>query len=287
MLITIDSNVDNMAKLIADKLLLPAKLWCTSLNRCPSIVDVKKFTKSSSRIQSNSQQLSSTSTQVSNTVAKSPRNDDTSNQLCPRQITKHAQTRQIPPTPPPKPAKKTSVNNASKKFNRRYIFYNTPISLADDISMYNFNMEQDGMFFVYLDKTKQDLAYERIIKNISVLTNAVIIINNKSNVDDLNLPHVPSYIINTGNCGSRDVSDIISTIISTHMLVGRQVHQRELIAICYPQRDRFNIAKPNEETLALNQSRPKPIMYNIYEVMGVDDSQTEQQPEVDNCHECH
>jgi len=287
MLITIDSNVDNMAKAIADKLIIPAKLWCTALNKC-SMDNMK------STMQSSSTSKPKASTSSSQSLANVPMlQSNEKSHTC--SINKSSQ------------AKTPSVSKSdTRQFNKRNVFYNTPISLADDIRPYKFNLETDGMFFIYLDSTKQELAYNRILNNLKNIPNAILMLNSKTSIN--NLPYPSTYIINTGNCDSKDIGDLLSTIISTHMLVGRRVDQQEMITMCQPTKNKpvqqpsssssssaqssagFN--PQNKNTRGNNTTTNKkqinalkqPISYDIYDVLGITTANNTM--EIDDCHEC-
>ncbi|ATZ81491.1 GrBNV_gp81-like protein [Drosophila innubila nudivirus] len=287
MLITIDSNVDNMAKTIADKLIVPAKLWCTALNKC-SMDNLKLKDNMKSTMQSSTSKPIASSSSQSLTNAPMLHLNEKSHTCS---INKSSQLK----TP-------SASKSDTRQFNKRNVFYNTPISLADDIRPYKFNLESDGMFFIYLDSTKQELAYNRILNNLKNIPNAILMLNSKTSIN--NLPYPSTYVINTGNCDSKDIGDLLSTIISTHMLVGRRVDQQEMITMCQPTKNK-SLQQPsssssssqsagfnsqNKNTRGNNtinkqiNATKQPISYDIYDVLGITTGNNSM--EIDDCHEC-
>ncbi|AYP97942.1 GrBNV gp81-like protein-like protein [Mauternbach virus] len=301
MLITIDSNIDNMAKAIAGKLIIPAKLWCTALNKC-SLNNIK----SHEDINKSNAQPSISKSQTSN-PSQARSHSDEQNHTC-----------------PVKYAKNTALGNAkieTRQYNKRNVFYNTPISLADDIKPYKFNLESNGMFFVYLDSTKQELAYNRILNNLKNIPNPILLLNSRMPTNTLSSPI--AYIIDTGNCDLQNIADLISTIVSTHMFVGRRVGQQEMLLMCQPTKNkpsRLNLNltaipqslsssistvtapppplsssssrqyisnRPTSTATALvkqTNASTKPEVYDIYDVL--DPKTTNNLSEIDDCHEC-
>jgi len=99
------------------------------------------------------------------------------------------------------------------------VFYNTPISMADDISKYNF--PSNIKHFVYVDFSQNNQTLRRILRNLQYIKNYIVISNADSYV-------LGSYHLKIGNCLLDAVSDILTIIVVVYQNERRYVKQEEL-----------------------------------------------------------
>lgn len=350
MLVTIDSNHDTMAKLISQQLYVPAKLWCTQLNKCETLdtllaasTNVDNSTSTTKTLPSStSSPSSSTSTRKTNTIDNQPsRSSQQSNNINSSSSSSLTQTNSIvsplqpknnnqkQPQPQPQQQQQqqlqfknqqlqsnnnrnnsnnnrntaTNTNGQNKtqaitplpnidkrnaketpQYNEIHVFYNTPISLSDDISSYHFENHPTAMHFVYLDLTIDGgPAYQRIMQNVSTLQNPILIVRPNSNASispDL-VRSQKKYIINAGNCASNSIADLLSGIIWMHMLVGRHVHQYEILTLLC---DEQNIPRPSNDAKRFKHfDSNEPIEYDIYTVL---DAKNPKPTKLNDCLDC-
>lgn len=237
-IITVDSNVAVLPKMIATKTFFEAKQWCIKLNQCPIPQEFE-----------NNQKL---------TVAPLTSSEKPSSQQ----------------------SKPPNVVNKQSTEKQKLILYNTPISLADDISTYNFKNMKNITHFIYLDLNQNVEAQQRIFKNLQHISNPIIIINSSQVT---NLVYSQKYIVNTGNCGNVQIADLLSAIVTLHIITNRVVKQSELInLLCKPnaknkkQQQQEQIQNANDNQLAT--------VYDIYTVM---EASYPQPKEINDCHECN
>lgn len=155
---------------------------------------------------------------------------------------------------------KPSVNSKKLQF-----FYNTPISMATDVTVYN--LPKNSMHFVYLDFGENSTALARILKNIKQLNNVIIISNG-------DVYSTGQYTLHVGNCSDENIAEVIGGIIIVHLAERRTVHQKELISLLC---DSDSIYKPTIH----EQNQQKE--YSIYNIM---DSKRSNYGEIPDCFEC-
>lgn len=143
------------------------------------------------------------------------------------------------------------------------IVYNTPISMATDVTYYN--LSKPAIHFVYLDYNKNHTELKRILINISKLQNVIIISNGS-------IYATGQYVLYIGNCTDDDIADVISGIIVVHLKENRTIHEKELIALLC---DKKYTPLPDE----INE--PKKI--DIYTIL---DSKRSNYGEISDCFEC-
>lgn len=109
--------------------------------------------------------------------------------------------------------------NECKLTLKSKIFYNTPISMSDDIRKYKF--PNNIKHFIYLDFSQNNDTLRRILENLQYTKNYIVI----SNADSY---AIGSYHLKIGNCLSDAVADILSIIIIVYQIESRYITKEEL-----------------------------------------------------------
>lgn len=182
MIITIDSNIAKIPRLVSDLLDEPASIWCTSENQC-------------ARLQTNT------------------------------------------------------------------IYYNTPISMSDDVSLHT--MPKDMKNFIYIDFKDTNPTLDRIMKNIKTYPKAVIISN-------ANTLAFGKYHLNVGNCNNQAIAEVIATIVYTYKYKNRLISSEEI---------KHLICNEDYEPPA---QVPDIMIFDLYDIM---DYKRNKSPEIEDCTE--
>lgn len=154
--------------------------------------------------------------------------------------------------------------NPSSKSKETQIYYNTPVSMSDDITYYN--MPENALHFVYVDFGTNTTDLKRILKNIKHLKNVVVLSN-------ASVYPTGQYKLYPGNCTDDAIAETICTIIVMHTKESRPIHEKEIISlIC--QKTKYS---PSEK----EQCEAK--KYDIYNIM---DSKRSVCGEISDCYEC-
>lgn len=181
MIITIDSNVADMARTIAiNEIPIEAREWCPTFNNCADIANESA----------------------------------------------------------------ASTSLATSK-----LYYNTPISMSDNIKQYNMTTFQPNMInFIYIDMSTNNntscaTTLRRIKDNLKIasLNNVVCLTGvqtmqtavqmQRNRVKFDNDIKTLDYILVTGHCKNKKIAEVLSSIIAMHVYKGARLSENELLEL--------------------------------------------------------
>jgi hypothetical protein len=218
MIITIDSNVPAMPRLIINSMPVNAREWCPQFNKCSD-------------------------------------------------ITKEA--------------------NKATTLSTSLVYYNTPISMSDNIKYYNMRQFEPNMYnFIYIDQTHNHQSCNTMLKRIkdnlneTQLKNVVFILGQNdmqsamqkqtSHSDFTNL----DYILVVGHCDNRKISEIIASIITMHVYKRERLSEMEIIELLEFFIEIKDSKNKSSSNAALRPQRitstAQPTIIDIYNVLNVD-----------------
>lgn len=117
----------------------------------------------------------------------------------------------------------TGTNICERK-SKSSIYYNTPLSMSDDLSKHV--LPTDMKSFIYLDYSQKNATMSRILNNIKMRNDIVII----SNADVL---AVGTYQMRIGNCSNSDIAQVIAALITMFKRTKTLIHPDELKQLLY------------------------------------------------------
>lgn len=137
-----------------------------------------------------------------------------------------------------------TARNVCKLNGKNDVYYNTPISMADDITKHSF--PDNTISFIYLDYTKYSTEITRIRKNIKNRKNVVILTNG-------NVVTFGHYQIEVDNCDINVLAQYIALIIGYFRKHGRLVHPNDLKRCMLPKKsDDMETITPTTDEMRCN-----------------------------------
>lgn len=186
-------------------------------------------------------------------------------------------------------ANNTGTSNAAKKTHES-VYYNTPISMADNILDHNNIMNENSVHFIYIDYNNLNSTLSRIMKNLKYVKKRIVI----SNVD-ANVPPMGLYQVKIGKCSKQSIAELIANIVILYLMRSKPVHPEDLKKIlsasteCKCKNEKFDaktitdILDSSNRNLS-QQSTMSAMNINLYELLK---SQSEQNnSEHDDCQVC-
>lgn len=233
MIVTIDSNVAEMPRIMAEQLIPNNNFeWCPNLNRC---IDVE-----------------------------------------------------TPPTTHP---------------SRNKIYYNTPISMSDNIAVYNMRRFEPSMYnFVYIDttpasKTSCAATLKRIKQNLikakldNVICLAVVttpqsaLEHQKKRTKISARVKTIDYLLVKGHCDNEKIAELVSMIITLHVIKNERLTEYDVLEFIEDMNNQATNKKPTVKPKPpISITAPDtPIIIDLYKMMQV---QEKRFPEQNDCTVC-
>lgn len=156
------------------------------------------------------------------------------------------------------------------------IYYNTPISMADNVLDHNFDL--DSLHFIYVDYSSLNSALSRITNNIPKLKSPTVII---SNADAFKMG---LYHLKVGNCSKDTVAELIASIVILHQLKAKPAHPIEIKYLLEMSRE---AATKNQKLDAVNVTNLiENSKYDVSQPMAIDLYELLEMRKANNDNEC-
>lgn len=173
-----------------------------------------------------------------------------------------------------------AVNKCQKPSKRRAldssIYYNTPISMADNVLDHKFDV--GTLHFIYVDYSALNPALSRISNNLPRLTTPTIVISN-ADVFRMGL-----YNLKVGNCSKETVAELIASIVILHQLKSKPAHPIEIKYLLQMSRE---AAAKNQKLDAVKISNLiENSKYNVSQPMTIDLYDLLVMNPIDECDDC-
>lgn len=178
--------------------------------------------------------------------------------------------------------KVTSVAERSRKSD--IVYYNTPISMADDVREYNF--ESNTTHFIYVDYSTLNPALSRIMNNLAHLKIKPIVLSN-ADIFSMGL-----YNIKVGNCTKDTVAELIAIIIILYQLKSKPPQPNEIRQLMQLSREADAKNQKLEPKLIMQiiendkniTSIPRPMAIDLYDL--IESRSTNQTIDTDELKDC-
>lgn len=116
-----------------------------------------------------------------------------------------------------------------KDLNTNSIYYNTPLTIYEDIRTYPDKFPENMLNFVYLDYSINSDSLIRIVKNLDRLPKKCrkkVILMTNADVFGIGL-----YLLRVRNCSVGQIAKVVAKIIKAHVHKGRVVSVKEMLEI--------------------------------------------------------
>lgn len=196
------------------------------------------------------------------------------------------------------------TNEASKATTlaTSLVYYNTPISMSDNIAYYNMRQFEPNMYnFIYIDQTKNNqgcnIMLKRIKDNIkeAKLAKVVYILAQSDNESAKQYQWNQSdgfldYILVVGHCDNKKIAEVIASMITMHVYKRDRLSEPEIIEVL---EFFINLNEPTSVTRSKQKNSlqqptritnfAQPITVDIYNVLNVNKQRFK---EINDCTVC-
>lgn len=102
------------------------------------------------------------------------------------------------------------------------VYYNTPISMADNVIDYKF--DENTTHFIYIDFDALNPTLSRIMKNLKYINGKCIVISKM----DSAIPPIGLYHLKAGKCSKQSIAELIANIIILYQIKEKPVHPEDI-----------------------------------------------------------